>query len=85
MVTNSLANSRDMVDAGLIPGSERSPGVRNDHSLQYSSWEILWTEEPSRHIPWGHKKSDKTEHTHIYPGSSESVSVFDYKRSQIIF
>ena len=33
-------------DANLIPGSGRCPGVRNDNPLQYSSWEIPWTEEP---------------------------------------
>ena len=24
-------------------------------------WRILWTEEPCRHSPWGHKESDTTE------------------------
>ena len=33
-------------DPGLIPGSGRSPGERNDNPLQYSSWIIPWTEEP---------------------------------------
>ena len=35
-------------DAGLIPGSGRSLGGRHDNPLQYSSWEIPWTEEPGR-------------------------------------
>ena len=35
-------------DVGLIPGSERSPGVRNGNPLQYSCWKIPWTEDPGR-------------------------------------
>ena len=30
------------------------------------AWEILWTEEPGRMGPWGHKESDTTENAHIY-------------------
>ena len=32
-------------DLGSIPGSGRSPGKRNGNPLQYSGWEIPWTEE----------------------------------------
>ena len=35
MVKNLLANSGDTRDTGLIPGSERSPGVGNGNPLQY--------------------------------------------------
>ena len=31
-------------DTGSIPGSGRSRGEGNGYSLQYSCWEILWTE-----------------------------------------
>ena len=31
---------------GLIPESRRSPGEGNGNPLQYSCWEIPWTEEP---------------------------------------
>jgi len=34
VVKNPLANARDMGDAGLIPGLERSPVVRNGNPLQ---------------------------------------------------
>ena len=37
MVKNLPANAGD---AGLIPGSGRSPGERNDNPLQYSRLEI---------------------------------------------
>ena len=33
---------------GLISGWGRSPGVGNGNPLQYSCWEIPWTEEPGR-------------------------------------
>ena len=34
-------------DLGLIPGSGRSPGERNDYPLQCSCLENSWTKEPS--------------------------------------
>ena len=33
-------------DAGLIPGSGRSPGEGNGNPVQYSCLENPWTEEP---------------------------------------
>ena len=33
-------------DGGLMPRLERSPGGGNGTPLQYSCWEIPWTEEP---------------------------------------
>ena len=42
MVKNLLAN---VGDSGLIPGLERSPGEENGNPLQYSCWEIPWTEK----------------------------------------
>ena len=36
---NLPANSRDVRDTGLIPGSRRSPGKRNGYPLQYSCLE----------------------------------------------
>ena len=30
------------------------------------AWKILWTEEPGRLHPWGHKESDMTERLHIH-------------------
>ena len=41
MVKNLLANAEDIRHAGLIPGSGRSPGVRNSNPLQYSYLENL--------------------------------------------
>ena len=43
VVKNPPANAGDL---GSIPGSERSPGEGNGNPLQYSSLEILWTDEP---------------------------------------
>ena len=33
-------------DVGLMHGSGRFPWKGNSNPLQYSSWEIPWTEEP---------------------------------------
>ena len=52
VVKNLLANSGDTRDAGLIPGSGRSPGEGKGYPLQSSSL----------YSPWGHKESD----THTY-------------------
>ena len=41
----STYNIGDSGDAGLIPGSGRSPGGGHGNPLQYS-WRIPWTEEP---------------------------------------
>ena len=47
-------------DLGLIPGLGRSPGEGNDNTLQYSYWEIPWTEELVGYSPWGPKESNMT-------------------------
>ena len=41
VVKNPPANAGDIGDAGLIPGSERSPGSGNGNPLQYSCLENL--------------------------------------------
>ena len=41
VVKNLPVNAGDIRDAGLIPGSRRSPGGGHGNLLQYS-----WTEEP---------------------------------------
>ena len=47
VVKNLPADAGDTRDVGLIPGSGRSPGARNDNPFQYSCLKkILWTEEP---------------------------------------
>ena len=37
-------NAGDIRDAGSIPGLGRSPGEGNGKALQYSYWEISWTD-----------------------------------------
>ena len=46
MVKNSPAGESRATSS--IPGFERSPGVGNGNPLQYFTWNILWTEKPSR-------------------------------------
>ena len=41
-----LANAGDIWDPSLIPESEIYPGKGHDNPLQYSCWEISWTDEP---------------------------------------
>ena len=48
MVKNPLANTGDIQDTGLIPGSGRSPGEGNGDPLQYSCLENPMDEEPGR-------------------------------------
>ena len=52
MVKNQPVNVGDTGDAGLIPGSRRSPEVGNGNPLSIFAWKILWTEEPGGHSPW---------------------------------
>ena len=65
MVKNPSASAGDTRDAGLIPGSGRSPGGRNGNPLQYScpenamDRETWWATED--YSPWGHKELDMAE------------------------
>ena len=52
---NPLANAGDKRDAGLMPGSGRSPGEGNGNPLQYSCLENLG------YSPWSRKESEVTE------------------------
>ena len=45
VVKNLPANAGDTRDAGLIPGSGRSPGVGNDNLLQYTCLENFMDKE----------------------------------------
>ena len=62
-VKSLSATVGDTRNAGLIPGSRRSPGGGSGNPLQYSCWEIPWTEEPGGlQSGGGPKESDMTEH-----------------------
>ena len=45
VVKNPLANARDIRGAGLIPGSERSPGGGHATHSIFLAWRIPWIEE----------------------------------------
>ena len=47
-VKNPPANIGAAGDVGLIPVSGRSPRGGNGNPLQYSRWEVRWTEGPGR-------------------------------------
>ena len=68
MVKNPPANAEDVGDAGLFPGSGRSPGVGNGNPLQYS-----YLENPMDRGAWwaivhrvAKSQSDKTEATYTH-------------------
>ena len=48
VVKNSPASVGDIRDAGLIPGSGRSPGGGRGNHSKILDWRIPWTEEPGR-------------------------------------
>ena len=67
MVKNPPASAGD---PGSIPGSGRFPGEGNGYPLQYSRWEIPWTEEPRGLQSMGSQRARHdwvTEHTHRSP------------------
>ena len=45
VVKNPPANEGDLRDAGLIPGSGRSPGGGHGNPPSILAWRIPWTEE----------------------------------------
>ena len=55
------ANAPDRRELGLIPGLERSHGVGNGNSLQYSFLENFMDRGGWWASLWGHKESDTTE------------------------
>ena len=61
VVKNPTANAGDTGDAGLIPGSGRSPGGGYGNPL-HSCWGN--STDRGGYSPWGRKESDKTEHAH---------------------
>ena len=66
MVKNLAANAGDTRDAGVIPGSGRSPAVRNGSPLQYFCMENPMDRGTWWASPWGCKESDMTEHKAIF-------------------
>ena len=64
MVKNPPSRAGDTGDAYLITELRRSPGGGNGNLLQYSCWEIPWTEGPGGLCPRSRKELDMTKHTH---------------------
>ena len=88
MAKNLPANAGDSRDAALIPGSGRSPGVRNGNPLQYSFLENSMDRGAWWAIQFmGCKESDMTEHmnTHTHRHTDMSKSVFQAKKCVLIW
>ena len=64
MVKTPPANAGDSRDTGLIPGSGRSPRVKNGNLLQYSWLENSMNRGAWWANPWSCKESDTTMHAH---------------------
>ena len=60
---NLPANAGDARDAGLIPGTGRSPGIGNGNPLQYSCLENPMNRGAWRATVYSVTGSDTTEHT----------------------
>jgi len=66
VVKNPPSSAGDAGDMSLIPGSGRAPGEGNGNPLQYSCLEkFLGQRSLVGYSPWGHKRSDTTEHSHM--------------------
>ena len=64
VVKNLPTNAGDIRDAGLIPGSGRSPAAGHGNSLQYSCLENPHGQKSLvGYSPWDRKESDMTEAT----------------------
>ena len=56
VVKHPPVNAGDIVDSGLVPGLERSPGKKMATHSSIFAWETSWTEEPG-YSPWSRKES----------------------------
>ena len=76
VVKNLPANAGDTRDAGSVLGLRIFPRIGNGNPLQYSAWEILWTEKSlAGYSPWGSQRAGHdwaAEHTNIYWASTIS-------------
>ena len=64
VIKNPPSNAGDLRDAGLIPGSRRSPGGGHGKPLQYSCLEKPMDRQSlAGYSPWGCKELDTTEAT----------------------
>ena len=68
VVKNLPPSTRVARDAGLIPGSGRSPGLKDSNLLQYCCLGNLMDKGVAglqSMGPWGHKESNTTKHTYL--------------------
>ena len=69
VIKNIPANVEDIRDMGLIPGSGRSPGIRNNNPSQYSCLDNSMDKGASWATVHGvTRESDTTKHAHVCLG-----------------
>ena len=74
MEKNLPADAGDSGDAGLTPGSGRSPGDEMATHSSILAWKIPWTEEPGGLQSMGHKELDMTEQLSMHILEDRSFS-----------
>ena len=83
MVKN-VCNAGDTEDAGLIPGSRRSPGEGMATHSSILALKIPWMEElGAGYYPWGCKELDRTERLHFKCEEGVATIQLDVPRSQL--
>ena len=60
-MAQTVKNLPAIWETPVVPGSGRFSGEGPGYPLQYSAWEIPWTEEPAGYSSWGHQVLDRTE------------------------
>ena len=69
VIKNMPANVEDIRDVGLIPGSGRSPGIRNNNPFQYSCLDNSMDKGASWATVHGvTRESDTTKYAHVCLG-----------------
>ena len=71
----STCNAGDTGGVGTIPGSGRSPREESGNPLQYSCWEIPWTESLMGYSSQGHKELDTTEWLSMRARNVDTIQV----------
>ena len=77
MVKNPPASAGDAGVSGSMSGLGRFPGKGNENPLQYSCWEIPWTEEPGGlQFVESQSQTRLSTHAHIYMETDRYITIY---------